>query len=142
MTTPSPTPAELARIQAAATPRPWRELEKCDDARMDRACGITTDHVDQYGHIRGVVRSDAYDECGHPMSAADAELTCTAVNLLPVHLEQLAAQAARIAELEAGLVEMSRLGYAGIEMAENPAEERAWIDARRAELLTLADSGT
>jgi hypothetical protein len=62
----------LEQVAKAATPGPWEILNRCDNVEPDRACGVTTDHRDEYGHIRGIFQTDAYDECSHPVSLADA----------------------------------------------------------------------
>lgn len=86
------TPAERRRakeICEKATPAPWHELERCDNAGPNDACGVTTNHVDAYGHRIGVFRSDAYDECWHPVSKDNATFIAESRTLLPAALAHI-----------------------------------------------------
>ncbi len=98
MTTPPPPSLPLLHeLAIAATPGPWHVLKRCDNAGPDRACGVTSDHRTEHGHIRGIFQSDAYDECSHPVSRADAAYIAAASPDVVLSL------LARITELEAVL---------------------------------------
>jgi hypothetical protein len=90
--------AHLRAVAEAATPGPWTVLPRCDNAEPDRACGVTSDHVER-GRRRGVFQSDAYDECSHPVSLADA------LHIATFSPSVALALLARVRELEEGLVE-------------------------------------
>ena len=67
--------ADLAKLKAiaeAATPGPWREIERCDNAHDDESCGVTSEQKTKYGHTVGIFKSDAYDECRHPVIRTNA----------------------------------------------------------------------
>lgn len=68
----------LRELAEKATPGPWREIERCRFTRDDEACGVTSDHKTIHGHTIGIFQSDAYDECSHPVSKANAEFISAA----------------------------------------------------------------
>ena len=82
----------LRVLAEQATPGPWHTLERCDNAGPDEACGVTSIQRTTHGHIVGIFRSDAYDECSHPVSAANAAFiaACSPDRILAL-LDQLEA---------------------------------------------------
>jgi hypothetical protein len=94
----TPTDA-LRRLALAATPGPWHEIERCDNTQPDEACGVTSEQRTAHGHIIGIFQSDAYDECSHPVSAANAAFIAAADPTTVVALlDQLAALRAALSE--------------------------------------------
>jgi hypothetical protein len=69
---------KLRELAEAATPGPWVEIERCDNASADEACGVTSKQRTKYGHIVGIFQSDARDECSHPVSKANAAFIAAA----------------------------------------------------------------
>jgi len=88
----------LRAIAEAATPGEWTVLPRCDNADPDRACGVTSDHVER-GHRRGIFQTDAYDECSHLVSLADA------LHIATFSPSTVLALLQRVRELEAALGE-------------------------------------
>jgi len=63
---------KLRELAKAATPGPWYELPRCDNAEPYRACGVVSEQKAKHGTPISIFKSDAYDECSHPISKADA----------------------------------------------------------------------
>lgn len=89
----------LRELADRATPGPWRELERCPNAEPDRACGVTSEQLHRSGRDRVCVfASDAYDECSHPVSRADAAFVAAARTAVPELLDELERLRAALAE--------------------------------------------
>jgi hypothetical protein len=84
----------LAEARAKMTPGEWSTLigSACSPA-PDEACGISSSQWrdTNRGRDEAVFRSDAYDECSHPISRADADGIVAEHNAMPVLLEIAAA---------------------------------------------------
>lgn len=114
----------LRELAEAATPGPWREYPRCDSAGQHDACGVESEIKDESYHSGyvSVFHSDAYDECTHPISAANAAFIAaanpTAVVALLDENERLRASHALRDE-----------GYASADyqaVAENIAHDPRW----------------